>query len=69
MIKILAITFFLLNNIYAQDTDSLFWFDTKALKNNPPEFPLIINKVLTLLRLSVIILVNNLLSEIHIFLK
>ena len=47
MIKILVIIFFLSNNIYAQDTDSIFWFDTKALKNNPPEFPLIINKVLT----------------------
>ena len=47
MIKILVIIFFLSNNIYAQDTDSIFWFDTKALKNNPPEFPLVINKVLT----------------------
>jgi Sporulation related domain. len=47
MIKKLVIIFFLSNNIYAQDTDSIFWFDTKALKNNPPEFPLVINKVLT----------------------
>ena len=46
MIKKLVIIFFLSNNIYAQDTDSIFWFDTKALKNNPPEFPLVINKVL-----------------------
>tara|TARA_Y100000591_G_C21830489_1_gene699278 strand:- start:492 stop:923 length:432 start_codon:yes stop_codon:yes gene_type:complete len=47
MIKRLAIIFFLFNNIYAQDTDSLFWFDMKTLKNNSPEFPLVINKVLT----------------------
>ena len=47
MIKSLAVIFFLLNNISAQDNDSLFWFDTKALKNNPPEFPLVINKILT----------------------
>tara|TARA_B100000579_G_scaffold429174_1_gene440502 strand:- start:634 stop:1065 length:432 start_codon:yes stop_codon:yes gene_type:complete len=47
MIKILAIIFFWLNNIYAQENDSLFWFDMKTLKNNPPEFPLVINKVLT----------------------
>ena len=47
MIKKLVIIFFLSNNIYAQDTDSIFWFDTKALKNNPPEFSLVINKVLT----------------------
>ena len=47
MIKRLAIIFFLLNNIYAQDTDSLFWFDMKTLKTDSPEFPLVINKVLT----------------------
>ena len=45
MIKRLAIIFFLLNEIYAQDTDSLFWFNMKTLKNSPPEFPLVINKV------------------------
>ena len=47
MIKRLAIIFFLLNNIYAQEADSLFWFDMKTLKTNPPEFPFVINKVLT----------------------
>ena len=47
MIIRLAFTFFFLNNIYAQDSDSLFWFDMNVLKNNPPEFPLVINKVLT----------------------
>ena len=47
MIKTLAFIFFLLNNIYSQDTDSIFWFDTKVLKSNAPEFPLVINKVLT----------------------
>ena len=47
MIKRLAVIFFLLNNIYAQDADSLFWFDMKTLKTNSPEFPLVINKVLT----------------------
>ena len=47
MIKRLAVLFFLLKNICAQDTDSLFWFDMKTLKNHSPEFPLVINKVLT----------------------
>ena len=47
MIERLTIIFFLLNNLYAQDTDSLFWFDMKTLKNSPPEFPLVINKVMT----------------------
>ena len=45
MIKRLVFIFFLLNEIYAQDTDSLFWFNMKTLKNSPPEFPLVINKV------------------------
>ena len=47
MIKKLIIILFLLSNVYAQDADSLFWFDTRKLSNNSPEFPLIINKVLT----------------------
>ena len=47
MSKRLAVILFLLNNIYAQETDSLFWFDMKTLKTNSPEFPLVINKVLT----------------------
>ena len=47
MIKRLTILFLFLKNMYAQDIDSLFWFDMKTLNNNPPEFPLVINKVLT----------------------
>ena len=47
MIKRLTVIFLIFNNIYTQDTDSLFWFDMKSLKINPPEFPLVINKVLT----------------------
>ena len=47
MIKKIIYIIFLLNSIYAQDNDSLFWFDMKTLKNDPPEFPLVINKVLT----------------------
>ena len=47
MIKKLIIILFLLSNVYTQDADSLFWFDTRKLSNNSPEFPLIINKVLT----------------------
>ena len=47
MIKRLAFIIFLFDNIYTQETDSLFWFDMKTLKNNPPEFPLVINKALT----------------------
>ena len=32
-------------NAYAQDSDSLFWFDAKNLDSELPNFPLVINKV------------------------
>ena len=47
MIKRLVFIFFILDILWSQETDSLFWFDMKTLKNNSPEFPLVINKVLT----------------------
>ena len=34
-------------NIFSQDSDSLFWFDTNILDNKLPNFPLIINKVIS----------------------
>ena len=54
MIKKLIVIIFTLNNVYAQADDSLFWFNMGKLNNNPPEFPLIINKVLTGNHLSII---------------
>ena len=33
-------------NTFAQDIDSLFWFDANTLHKELPEFPLILNKVL-----------------------
>ena len=33
-------------NTFAQDSDSLFWFDANTLNNELPKFPLIINKVI-----------------------
>ena len=33
-------------NAYAQDSDSLFWFDANTLNNELPKFPLILNKVI-----------------------
>ena len=32
-------------NAFAQDVDSLFWFDVNIIDNELPKFPLIINKV------------------------
>ena len=34
-------------NIFSQDSDSLFWFDASTLDNELPNFPLIINKVIS----------------------
>ena len=34
-------------NAFAQEEDSLFWFDSSILDNELPEFPLIINKVIS----------------------
>ena len=34
-------------NIFSQDSDSLFWFDANTLDNELPNFPLIINKVIS----------------------
>ena len=34
-------------NAFSQDIDSLFWFDANTLDNELPNFPLIINKVIS----------------------
>ena len=34
-------------NIFSQDSDSLFWFDANTLDNELPNFPIIINKVIS----------------------
>jgi len=34
-------------NTFAQDSDSLFWFDANTLNNELPKFPLILNKVIS----------------------
>ena len=34
-------------NIFSQDSDSLFWFDANTLNNELPNFPLIMNKVIS----------------------
>ena len=39
------IIFILCINAFAQEEDSLFWFDSSILDNELPEFPLIMNKV------------------------
>ena len=39
------IIFIICINAFAQDVDSLFWFDANTLDNELPIFPIIINKV------------------------
>ena len=40
------IIFIISANAFAQEGDSLFWFDVNILDNELPKFPLIINKVI-----------------------
>ena len=44
--KIILIIFFHIY-VFSQSEDSLFWFDQNVLHEKLPEFPLIINRVLT----------------------
>ena len=46
MKKIIIIIIFS-TNIFSQNSDSLFWFDANTLDNELPNFPLIINKVIS----------------------
>ena len=39
------IIFILIINVYAEEGDSLFWFDASTLDDQLPKFPIIINKV------------------------
>ena len=43
--KVICIYLFIIS-LYAQNTDSLFWFDMNIIRNAPPQFPVVINKVL-----------------------
>ena len=45
--KKIIITIIISINTFAQDSDSLFWFDANTLNNEMPNFPLIINKVIS----------------------
>ena len=47
MIKKATCLHLLIVSLYAQNTDSLFWFDMSNIRQSPPQFPMIINKVLT----------------------
>lgn len=46
IIKILLFNILLII-VSAQDADSLFWFDANSLQEDPPQFPIVINKVFT----------------------
>ena len=47
MIKKIISLPLLLISVYTQNVDSLYWFDFNVLKDIPPKFPLVINKVMT----------------------
>ena len=62
--KIILIIFFHIY-VFSQSDDSLFWFDQNVLHEKFPEFPLIINRVLTGGHIPLIDSMNN--KEIGIF--
>ena len=47
MIKKASCIYLLIVSIYAQNTDSLFWFEMSTIRESPPQFPMVINKVMT----------------------
>ncbi len=47
MIKKILLFNILLIILSAQNADSLFWFDANSVQEDPPQFPIVINKVFT----------------------
>ena len=47
MIKKILLFNILLIIVSAQNADSLFWFDANSVQEDPPQFPIVINKVFT----------------------
>ena len=47
MIKKILLFNILLIIVSAQNGDSLFWFDANSVQEDPPQFPIVINKVFT----------------------
>ena len=65
MIKKIILVIFLHIYFFCQSDDSLFWFNQNDLHEKLPEFPLIINRVLTGDHIPLIDSMNN--KEIGIF--
>ena len=65
MIKKIIFVCMLLTSAYTQNNDSLFWFDFNTIKEIPPKFPLIINKVLTGNHIFVLDSINKAKSDIN----
>ena len=47
MIKKIILFNILFIIVSAQNADSLFWFDANSLQEDPPQFPIVINRVFT----------------------
>ena len=65
MIKRLTFLCLLLISAYTQNDDSLFWFDFNNIKEKPPKFPLVINKVLTGNHLFILDSIKQVKSDIN----
>ena len=65
MIKKILFINILLISVYAQDSDSLYWFNMNSTQEGPPKFPLVINKVLTGEHIFILDSIKQLKSKIN----
>tara|TARA_Y100001970_G_C14183429_1_gene831127 strand:+ start:505 stop:939 length:435 start_codon:yes stop_codon:yes gene_type:complete len=65
MIKKIIYSYLFLISLCAQNNDSLFWFDLNKIKEKPPKFPIVINKVLTGDHIFILDSIKQLKSDIN----
>lgn len=65
MIKKILLFNILLIIVSAQNADSLFWFDANSVQEDPPQFPIVINKVFTGNHIFILDSIKQLKSKIN----
>ena len=65
MIKKVTWIYLFIISLYSQNTDTLFWFDMNTIKESPPQFPFVINKVMTGNHIFILDSIKQLKSEVN----
>ena len=65
MIKKIILFNILFIIVSAQDADSLFWFDANSVQEDPPQFPIVINKVFTGKHVFLLDSINQLKAKVN----